>query len=350
MKTRNFYYSICILSILIFLTSACGQQDATDKETVKEDSLIPVETQVIKAREISRSIEYTGTIQAFEENHIGAASPMRIKKIYVDVGDKVRKGALLVQMDKTQLNQAKIQYENAKVELQRLDTLLKVGSVSQQQYDQMETQYEIAKTSYENLMENTQLRSPISGIITGKHQNDGEVYTMSPNPATGKAAIVSIMQITPVKVLVDIPESYFPEVSKDQEVYVKVDIFKGETFKGKVYKIHPTIDKATRTFTVEVTIPNKDKRLRPGMFCRVELEFGKIQAVVAPAISILKQSGSNERYAFVIEGNTANRRTVNIGKRFNEFLEITSGLKSGDELVISGQKKLLDQSTVKVVK
>ncbi len=119
-----------------------------------------------------------------------------------------------MEMDRTQLEQTRLQYHTLKTDLARMDTLLKYGSVTQQAYDQMKAQVETTELVFKNLEENTLLRAPYSGIITGKYYNDGELFSPAPNTPAGKAALVSMIQVDPVKLMVNLSEKYLPLVKE----------------------------------------------------------------------------------------------------------------------------------------
>ncbi len=309
-----------------------------------------VEILELEQQLISRTIEYTSSLIPFEENHLVPSSPGRIEKIYVEIGDRVSRDDLLVQMDRTQLHQAMIQLQNIENDFRRLDTLNKVGSISKQQYDQMKAQYDIAVSNVEFLQENTVLRAPFAGVISGKYYEDGEFYSGTPTTPAGKAAIVSIAQINPMKAEVNISEKYFPMIRTGMDATVTCDIYPGKSFPGKVMMIHPTIDPATRSFTMEIKISNDREMLRPGMFSRVTMKLGEEMALVVPAVAVLKLQGSNERFVFLEENGVARRITVEIGKRFDDKIEVISGqLSAGSRLIVTGQARLIDGDRVQVV-
>ena len=335
--------TILTLSLLIF--AAC--QTAVEQE--EQDSKVLVRVKPSSMHIVVNNLEFTGTVLPYEEAHIAPAVPARINKILVDVGDKVSKGQLLVEMDNTQLFQAQVQLDNLKTELARLDTLLKAGAVTQQAYDQLRTQYQVAQSNIDNLSTHTQVRSTLNGVVTGRYFSAGEMFTGTPSPA-GKPAIVSINQIKPVKVIVGVSERFLPQVTKGQPAGVTSDVYPDQVFNAKVNRIFPTIDRATGTFRVEIVIDNQDESLRPGMFARVALSLGEHEALLVPAMSVLKQTGSNERFVFVIENNTAQRLTVEPGRKFDDRVEILTGLKPGQQLVITGQHNLIQGSEVEVVK
>lgn len=149
--------------------------------------------------------------------------------------------------------------------------------------------------------------------------------------------------------LVPISEKYFPMIRKGMEVSIAVDIYPGQKFKGTVFNVYPTIDPASRTFNVEVSVPNSGGMLRPGMFSRVTLDLDKEVALLIPAIAVLKMQGSNDRYLFIEKDNVARRVPVTIGKRYDDLIEVESpDLKEGDLIVVSGQSRLLEGTRVKI--
>jgi membrane fusion protein, multidrug efflux system len=350
---------VSLFAFLLILISGCQMKskeatasDPANPETADSSSSAVENVKVlqIEKQKIARTIEYSSSIVAFEEVHLASASPGKIDQITVEVGDKVKKGQVLVKMDQTQLQQARVNLLNTETDFLRLDTLNKVGGISKQQYDQMKARYDIAKSSYEFLLKNTILKAPFDGVISGKYFENGELYSGAPNTMAGKAAIVSLVQIDPVKALVNISESYYPQLKTGMNAVVTTDLYPDKTISGLVMRVYPTIDPSTRTFTVEIKIANKQELLRPGMFCRVTLDLGEQMALVVPAISVLKTQGSNERYVFIEENGTARRVVVNIGKRFDDKLEMISDeIKEGSNLIVSGQAKLVNGDRVNVV-
>ena len=335
---------ILTASIAVLLAASCS----TGAKEEAEDSKVLVKVEQTQRQTIDNNLEFSGTVQPYEEAHIAPAIPARINKILVDVGDKVRKGQLLVEMDNTQLFQAQVQLDNMRTELARLDTLLKAGAVTQQAYDQLKTQYEVAKSNIDNLSIHTQVRSTLDGVITGRYYSDGEMFSGTPG-VTGKPAIVSVNQIRPVKVTIGVSERYLPMVEVGQTARVSSDVFTERNFQGRVNKIYPTIDRSSGTFRVEIVLDNRDEALRPGMFVRVALNLGQQQVLAVPALAVLKQAGSNERFVFVVEENKAKRITVQPGRTLDENIEIVSGLQPNQQLVVTGQHNLIMGSEVEIV-
>lgn len=346
--------SIPVLLITAFIISSCstpgnqqmpGENDSLAIKKIEKVKIITLQKQVI-----AKNIEYSSTLKAYEEVHLVPTTPGRIDKIFVEVGSRFSKGELLVQMDQTQLQQAILQLKNLETDYKRLDTLQKVGSITQQQFDQVSTQYEVAKTNVEYLKENTTLRAPFNGIVSGKYFENGEMYSGTPNTTAGKAAIISIVQINLLKALVSIPETYFPLINPGMKAGISCDIYPDQKYTGELLRKYPTIDPLSHSFTVEFKIFNPGEKLRPGMFCRVNLELGEVKALVVPALAVLKMQGSNERFVFIEEQGKAKRITVSTGSRYDDLIEITSDeLHEGDQLIVVGQARLIDGSPVEIV-
>lgn len=350
MKTIKFTLLAAVLGAAIVSCEMKPPGATAAENTVVERKVQPVKVMGLEYKNTAVEQKITSTVVAFEETHLSPALQGRIRSVKVEVNDHVRKGQLLVEMDRTQLDQTRLQYEQLKTDLARMDTLLQYGSITEQAYDQMKSQVETTELILKNLEENTLLRAPYSGVITGKYYNEGELFSPTPNTPSGKAALVSLIQVNPVKVMVSMSERYLPLVEKGMDATVTTDVYPGENFKGSVFRIHPTISAATRTFVAEVKVPNKNEKLLPGMFTRVSLKLGEAEALIVPAIAVLQQTGTNERYVMLHENGTAKRVTVRIENRHDDQLEISSAsIKGGEELIYAGQGKLENGDPVNVV-
>ncbi|AHF13492.1 RND transporter MFP subunit [Barnesiella viscericola DSM 18177] len=322
----------------LLFVACSGSKEST--EQTEEETVQLVKVARVTEQAVPQVVSYTATIEPYKRNLISSSLPNRIKKIYVEVGDHVKAGQKLVDLDRANLAQQKLQLDNLELEYKRVQELFAVGGASQQQVDQMRTQYETAKTSYENLDENTVLVSPTNGVVTARNYDNGDL-------ATG--AILTVMQIQPVKVQVNVSESDFTKVKLGMPVDVNVEVYGDEVFKGKVSLIHPTIDASTRTFVTEINIPNADNRIRPGMFARVNIDFGSVNRVVVPDQAVVKRSGSGDRFVYVYKDGKVSFNQVQLGRHMDTSYELISGVENGAEVVIAGQSRLKDGAEVKVV-
>ena len=310
------------------------------KQEVKVDEKPLVRLETVKTQEVEQIQEFTATVEANVVNNIVPSMSLRINDILVEVGDHVRKGQVLAQMDKTNLLQSQTQLENIQLEYDRAFELYKVGGASKQSLDAQKTQLDVAKTAYENLKENTILVSPINGIVTARNYDSGDMI--------GGEPVVTIEQMSPVKLLVNVSESFYTRVRKGMDVNVKVEVYGDEIFHGKVSLIYPKVDPQTRTFPVEIKLPNKDLKVRPGMFARVTMNFGTQNHVVAPDLSIIKQAGSGDRYIYVYKDGKVSYNKVLLGRRMDDKYEIISGVSDGDQVVVAGQSRLTNGAEVSV--
>lgn len=298
MKTSQMLKVIPIATLAL-LMSCSGNKSEEATETQNEKVKVKVET--VSVQDVEQLSEFTATVEANIKNNIAPQTPFRIEKIFAEVGDHVKAGQLLAKMDATSLKQAKIQLDNQEIEFKRIDELYKVGGASKSAWDAQKTSLEVARETYKNLEENTQLLSPISGIVTARNYDSGDMYS-------GGNPIYTVEEIRPVKLMVNVSESLFTKVKKGHEVDIRLDVYGDEVFKGKVNLVYPTIDPATRTFPVEIKIANSDERVRPGMFARVTMSFGHMDHVVAPDRSIVKQSGAGDRYIYAKTARYPTRR------------------------------------------
>ena len=332
-----------IVAVAAFMAAACGNNASkqTNQNVVVEEHPSVKVAQVF-VQKVPQEAVYTSTVQAYVKNNIVPQTAGRITKINVEIGDRVRKGQVLAEIDKAQLQQAQLQLHNAEVELERLRTLYNAGGLSKSDLDAIELQYNVAKTQVNNLIENTTLLSPIDGVITARNYDAGDMYAMS-------APIFTVEQIKPVKLLVAVSESDYSKVKKGDRVSITAEAFPDLTFDGKIERIYPTIDPATRTFNVEVVVSNNYSTLRPGMFARVKISFGENDNVVIPDVAVVKQQGSGERFVYVLnEDGTVTYQKIELGRRMGTEYEVLSGLVDGATVVTGGQIRLKDGIKVTV--
>ena len=324
---------------------SCGNSNSKTAEQPQaaEVRLPNVTIMAASYKDVPQSDVYTANVEAYAKNNIAPQSPSRIQKIYVEVGDFVRAGQIVAKMDEVSLNQSKLSMANDSLEYSRIKKLYEQGGVSKSDFDAMELKYNVTRSQYQNLLENTILRSPVSGVITARNYDQGDMYGGSP--------IYVVEQITPVKLYVGISEMDYTRVKKNDTVTLTADALPGKTFTGRIARIYPTIDAATHTFTAEVNVANSDRLLRPGMYARVTVNFGSNHSIVVPDDCVVKQQGSGVRSVFVLQAdNTVKEIVVTLGRHFGTEYEILSGIAEGDNVVVKGQASLKNGSKVNVQK
>mgnify|MGYP002557747657 FL=1 len=322
---------------------SCGNNNSKTAEQPQaaEVRLPNVTIMAASYKDVPQSDVYTANVEAYAKNNIAPQSPSRIQKIYVEVGDFVRAGQIVAKMDEVSLNQSKLSMANDSLEYSRIKKLYEQGGVSKSDFDAMELKYNVTRSQYQNLLENTILRSPVSGVITARNYDQGDMYGGSP--------IYVVEQITPVKLYVGISEMDYTRVKKNDTVTLTADALPGKTFTGRIARIYPTIDAATHTFTAEVNVANRDRLLRPGMYARVTVNFGSNHSIVVPDDCVVKQQGSGVRSVFVLQADTTVKEVVvTLGRHFGTEYEILSGVAEGDKVVVKGQASLKNGSKVNV--
>ena len=329
------------IAVLLLTLASCSSKD--DKKANQAQEELPmVELTVVQAEAVKSGSEYTGTVEAFKTNNISSNSGSRIKQILVNVGSRVSRGQRLVILDDVNIAQQQINLNNIKRELDRAKELVKIGGGTQQQVDQLQAQYDANARAIRTMQENTVLTSPVSGVVTAKNYDAGDLPSGLP--------ILTIEQQQPLKVIVNVNESEYPKVKRGMPVSVTFDTYGDEVFQGQVYLIHPTIDATSRTFEVEIAITNRQDKIRTGMFARVNFNYGTHQSVTVPDRAVQKQVGSGLRYVWVYQGGEVEFREVELGQRLEDRYEVLGGLVPGTQVVISGAARLTDGAKVQLKK
>ena len=351
MKFRKFAAYAFMASAM--LMASCSSEEKKVEEKV-EKPLVKVETVV--SQSVDQIGNYTATTEADVVNNITTAMPNRIKAIYVDEGQKVSKGQRLVAPDDVNTDSYELQVANAEANLKNVEInynraveLYKIGGGTKQSVEQMELSLinaqnalASAKRALQNVKENTVLTCPISGVVTARNYDAGDM--------TGQLPILTIAQVQPVKIVINVSESELAKVNNGMPAVVKFDTYGDEEFAGKVTMVAPTVDVATRTFGVEVTVANKDNRILPGMFARVELNLGTMEHVVVPDKAVVKQPGSGNYYVYVYKDGKVSYNQVQLGQRMGDKYELISGVESGSQVVVSGQSRLANGDAVELAK
>ncbi len=339
-------FSTLLLAGALGMAAGCGNSGSKETETAAQHvEVVPtVEVVKVNARPVDQTATYSSTVEAYVKNNIAPQTIGRIQKINVEVGDFVKAGQIVAEIDKVNLLQAELQMKNNEVEYQRLKGLYEAGGLSKSDLDAIELAYNVSKTSYENLLENTVLRSPIDGVITARNYDKGDMFSMG-------QPIYTVEQIVPVKLYVGISESDYTKIKKGDTVEITTEAFPGKVFYGKVNRLNPTLDASTHTFDIEVVVENKYKSLRPGMYARVTVKFGTTNNVVVPDVAVVKQTGSGERFIYVLnDDNTVSYTNVKVGRRMGAEYEIIEGIEDGATIVTSGQARLKDGIKVSIEK
>ncbi len=312
-----------------------AQVEGQRAAVANQDAAVASQEAQLKTDEINLARQKKDLDRAKELVRIGGGTQQTVDQLQAAYDAslealKARKRAL--QASKASLQASKASLDASHSSLQASRTSLGASNTS----------LGASQRQMQNVRENTRLTSPISGVVSARNYDAGDL------PG---GPILTIQQLNPLKVVVNVNEEEFPKIKNGMPVNVTFDVLPGESFVGTVHLIHPQIDQATRTFKVEVTIGNGGGKISTGMFARVSFNYGTANHIVVPDKAIVKMQGAGIRYVYVLEPNSTVRYVeVKLGKRLGDRYEILSGLSNGDQVVVAGQSRLTNGKKVKVQK
>ena len=325
-------------AVAALMLTACAKKTVENEEQERQEV---VKTMTLQPRLVERQLTVSANLQGYETVNVSPSITGHIEHIFVEVGDRVAKGKELVRMDETQYKQARLTMTNLEVEMNRMNELIKTGSISQQSYDQMQLSYNQTKENLDFLQQNTYFKASMNGVISAKNYEDGELYSGSP--------ILTLTQTDRLKALIAIPERYVPQIKQGMKLTVKSEIYPDEAFPAFIEVVYPTVETSTHTFLCKVQIPNANQMLRPGMYVTTTIGLGQENAIIVPYQSVEKLVGANDRYVFLNKDGRALRVAVELGQRFGEDVEIIAPeIVPGAEYVYVGQHKLVDGMLLKI--
>ncbi len=329
---------IILAAVLTIILMSC--QKKTEQEDVKEEFTGAREVKIVTARigDISSFIEFSGKIEAEKTVNISPSMSGRIAKLLVDAGSVVKKGDLLAKLDDTQLKQAKIQYVNMEKNYKRMQELQRTGAIDGATFDEVETGYKVAKSSYEFMLENTEIRAPINGVITVTFKKEGEHYDAMMDPM-----LLRMMNLDEIKAKIQVSDADINKIIKGQKVLLKVSS-SDEEFTGKVSFVSPEADMMSGTFNVEIAAKNRDNILKHNQFTRIKvLTKTSENTIIVPQQAIL-----DANHVFIIEKDKAVKKYVTLGLENEYEVEITEGLQDGEKVIIRGNIGISEGDKVEI--
>jgi RND family efflux transporter MFP subunit len=388
------------LLTLLTLAAGCARSETAQASAGNGDPK-PVRIDTVRRESIPRTVDVVGTLAAVDQVTISAETDGTVKRLFVDLGDRVSAGTVIVQLDREKqqyayeqqqavLARALAQYGAADAghlpdvektpDVQRADADLVQATqafdranelfgralVSQQALDDARAALESKRAGYNGALQgarnlrasihaseaamklaarqlrDTEIRAPFDGYVQKRLVNSGELVKAT-------TPVMTIVRLDPLKVIAEIPEKMAPWISTGQPVEVQVDAYAGRQFAGKVSRLSPAVNPSTRAFPFEALVPNADTALKPGTFARVHIESGKVDEVLTvPYAALQYRYGVNR--AFVVQGDKLSMRELSVGERLGDRIEIVSGLAAGDRVAVSDVDTLADGALVSVEK
>ena len=331
-----------ILILLIILLFFLGCEKKNEEPAKTEDKFSGarnVKTVSAIRKDVSEYLEYSGTLVAENVINISPAIPTIIKEIFVDEGDFVKKGDLLVKMDDSSLIQAVAQVGNLQKNYNRMLELNKSGSIDEKSFEEVQTAYIMAQSNFEFLLENTEIKAPFDGMITLVSQKAGETYNSMMDPV-----LIRLLNLSEMKVKVNISERDISKLKIGQRAIIRIDSDSDTDFFGKIIFLSPAADQFSGTFLCEITLNNPENILKHNQFCRLRiLTQTKKNAIILPLSAVV-----NSDQVFLIQNNKAVRTTIETGITNEEEIEIISGIEEDDEVIVEGNIGLRDNDEVRI--
>jgi RND family efflux transporter MFP subunit len=342
--TKLPFYLLLIFTALY--SAGCSNNSNGESQNNK---VINVEVQQVKATDQNQSLSYSGTIEESESIPLSFSTVGSVSRVLVSDGDIVRKGQLLAELNTEtfknayELSQASL--KQAEDAYNRLLPMFKNGNLPEIKLVEVETGLQQAKSataiSKKNL-DDCKLYSPVDGVV-GKRTIDPGMSAI-PNFTS-----INIVKIEKVFAKVPISESEISSIRQGQQATIKIAALNNTEFTGKVEEIGTLADPIAHTYKIKIGIANKNRSIKPGMICNVLIDKkNETNGLFVPSRSVLvDEKGSS--FVYTIKNNTATRKNVKTGKLMQNGVEITEGLDSGEQIVVTGQNKLVDNSLVKII-
>lgn len=366
---------VALIALLVVRLSTGAKTDTHKPRFVTVGIVSPIR------QDLDVRLAYTADISPNQVVNIFSRVDGHIVKLHVDKGDFVKANQLLLEIDHTDyqhaVNQAKanlaaakarvVQQDavvrNAQLTFDRMQTLIRDQFVSRQDLDNAEVNFDAARAAQESLhaqvnqmnvalaqaeahLAYSYIRAPFAGYIAERNLDTGSyVSSATASTSTMSRGIMSVHDIDTVRVLIEVVERDIPLVRIGQTAELRAEAYPDQIFHGTVTRIVQALNRATRTMTVEVDLPNTDRRLKGGMFARVEVMVGTHhQALQIPIDAVSRLE--NSQYVFVVEGGQARRVDIEIGVRQGNQIEITKGLAGNEEVIVSGKDLVHDGTPV----
>jgi RND family efflux transporter MFP subunit len=323
---------------------SCGGKK---KHAAVEEKPIAVTVAPVQSRDLALNMDYTGTLEGVKEAEIYASIPEAVVELPVTQGSMVEAGQAIILLDKngptSHFKQAEAAYLDAKDNYEKMGKLFGQGAISQQTYNSIKTAYDIAQANYESAKQQVEMTSPISGVLTELAVNVGQYAPLGIPLAT----IAQTDRIR-LKIYIDSRGSSFIRSGQKAAISVSTGENSLPQFDAIVTDVAKSADPQTRLFKVELQIDNKDRQLRPGMFAKATINVAQLSnAMVVPKESIFLIEGVAKVYK--LDGDRAREQTVTIGESTSEFYQITSGLATGERVIVLGRSQVENGALVKIV-
>ncbi len=345
---------VIILLFLLFLNVSCDR-----KGRGFESEGVYVTVFKVEYANIQQVLEASGTLEAHEEARISSKIPGRIEKIHAEMGKKVVSGELLLELEKEELlarrNIASAQHEEIHVSLQeeefnRQKKLFQKGVISQSEFEKIESQYNQIKAAekkaqsnlelQEDQLKNSNIISPIEGVVAEVRGHRGE------NVGAGQP-LVYVVNVDPIILKTEVSSQNLKDIELNQKVEVSIRAYSDEKFEGFVKNISPVVDPFSRTAKLEIQIANGNQKIKAGMFAQSKIHIKTLnQSLSLPKRAVFYKD--KQAFVYIVENKKANEIPVQVGLEQGDTIQVVSGVKQGQVVVVTGHHKLAPGAFVRI--
>ncbi len=337
-----------LAGIFFVLNKNKKKNEAETAEVAKKNAAIAVRIDTAKVSSMDLRYTANGTFSPKQEVTVSAQTAGRVVRVLVDEGSRVSAGQTLaiIEGDKLNVNVANAQaaYTNAQADLQRFESAYSTGGVTKQQLDQVKLQFENAKNNLQASKLNAgdvTIKTSVSGIVNARKIEPGTYLNIG-------APAFDIVNVATLKLRVNVDEKNVATLKIGQSVDVSASVYADERFTGKITFIAPKSD-GSLNFPVEIEVNNASNKLRAGMYGTAIFGEGVASnTLIVPRNAFVGSVSDNK--IFVLKNGKAIETTVKSGRNFGDNIEILGGLQDGDQVIVSGQINLFDQSPVEIIK
>jgi membrane fusion protein, multidrug efflux system len=391
---------LAAVAVLAVIAGGCSKSQTAQARSSESDAK-PVAVTAVHKDSVRRAVDVVGTLAAVDQVTVSSETDGKVRRILADLGDRVRAGQVLIEIDNERqqytleqqqaalartlaqygatdprhlpeiertpdVQKAKADLVQATQSFDRASELFKRTLISQQALDDAKTALESKKASYDSALQtarnlrasiqaseatmklaarqlrDTEIRAPFDGYVERRLVNLGELVK-APMP------VMAIVRLDPLKVIAELPEKMAPWITAGRSLELHVDAYPSRTFNGKVTRISPAVNTSTRAFAFEAVVPNPDALLKPGTFARVHVESDKVDEVLTlPYAALQYRYGVNR--VFVVNGDRLAMRELQVGDRMGDRIEIISGVKEGERVAVTDADALNDGDRVSVTR
>lgn len=356
----------CGALLLTFSLLSCRSPEGEAEKAEDSYAAAPVKVFKVQRQKISEKLLFTGVIEAWKKINITPDIGGKIARIHVEEGQRVAKGQLLAEMDtraiRLQLDQAEAalavaeaNYNDAQKNMERMERLEKEEAVSDQEYEKIKLVFEAAEAQLKqaqaavNLarynLDVSLMKAPFAGIVASRNAEEGDVINPMMGGFSTTSGVLTLMDFSRITVEVEVSHRDIVRIRKGQFAELRVAAFPERVFQGRVSIVNISADPMTKKFNVEVTVDNSDLVLRPNTFGEISLEVSTHEdALVIPQRAVLENT-----YVFrVIDNNRVERVDLTLGLQNSDRIEVITGLKEGDLVVVEGNFGLEDGTEIEI--